>query len=283
MSPASRYRALRSRGLCAVAFFLAAVLVAVSVAVVLVRPRTVRAAGNVRTAGRTADPAQRAPARVWVPLTPSTTLPALSPAQLKYDQAFEAGLSSPDERAVMAGVGSIALPAPATGRGWPELAPAYSPGAWAIEFTTGLLDVDFAHQARLSLGQWLVAEEAPDLLPGVPARSRLGWLVATVLCPRLVPGSRPPLPGPARWAAYAAAGERWRVSDLHVQVDPQWQAMVAAGWQPVDLYASVQDVSGVLARRSGGRTTRSTFSLELQLGSARWHAGYGTVLVGEVG
>ena len=210
-------------------------------------------------------------------------VPASTPVQQSYDRGFEAGLSSPGNRAEMARVGSLDLPAPAVTGGWPALSPAYSPGAWAAEFTAALLDVGFAHQSRRALERWLVAEEAPDLMPGVPAGSRLGWLVATVLEPALVPGTRSPLPGPAAWHRYAAVGERWAVGDLHVQVSPQWQSMVAAGWQPEDLYASVQDVSGVLTRRVGGRTTRSRFSLELQLGSARWHPGYGTVLVGEVG
>lgn len=120
-------------------------------------------------------------------------------------------------------------------------------------------------------------------MPGIPPEARLGWLVATVLDPQPGSGARSPIPSRTQWQAYAAAGVRWSVSGLHVQLDPRWQSMIAAGWQPVDLYASVEDVSGVLNVTRGSSTTTSSFSLEVQLGSARWHPGYGTVLVGEVG
>jgi hypothetical protein len=90
-------------------------------------------------------------------------------------------------------------------------------------------------------------------------------------------------PSAEQWRADAVAGTRWVVSGLQVQPDPSWQSMVAAGWQPRDLYASVDDVSGLLTVTQGASVTRRTFSLEIQLGSAHWHAGYGTVLLGEVG
>jgi len=214
---------------------------------------------------------------------PTTTVPADSPVQQQYDQGFVQGFRSAANRAEFARVASQRLPGPAISGGWPHLQPAYTPESWTREFVTALLDIDFAHQSRVGLAGWLVAEEAPDLLPGIPTDAQLGWLPATLLDPQPSFGSRSPIPSDAQWDAYAHAGVRWSVGDLHVQLDPQWQAMVAAGWQPVDEYASVEDVAGVLTITDGSTTATRNFGLDVQLGSARWHPGYGTVLAGQVG
>lgn len=223
------------------------------------------------------------PASSWTPVATATTVPTETPVQQQYDQDFERGFASASNRNEFAKIASLRLPAPAISGGWPQLPPAYTPDGWTREFVAGLLDIDFSHQSRAALAAWLAAEEAPDLMPGIPPEARLGWLVATVLDPQPGSGARSPIPSRTQWQAYAAAGVRWSVSDLHVQLDPRWQSMIAAGWQPVDLYASVEDASGELNVTRGSATTTSSFSLEVQLGSARWHPGYGTVLVGEVG
>jgi len=76
-----------------------------------------------------------------------------------------------------------------------------------------------------------------------------------------------------------AGGVRWSVSGLQVTLDPQWQSMIDAGWQPRDLRATIEDVSGLLTVTRGKTATVRRFSLGLQLGSAHWHDGYGTVLL----
>ena len=48
-----------------------------------------------------------------------------------------------------------------------------------------------------------------------------------------------------------------------------------------DIRAAVEDVSGVLAITQGKATTTERFSVMVQVGSARWHDGYGTVLVSD--
>ena len=71
-------------------------------------------------------------------------------------------------------------------------------------------------------------------MPGIPDRLRGPGAL------RLGDGSgnhEPGLPCPAagQWAADASNGVRWTVSDLEVQLDPQWQKMIDAGWQPPDI------------------------------------------------
>lgn len=211
-------------------------------------------------------------------MAPATTVPVDSPAQQHYDQGFEQGFASPANRAELARLEAIRLPAPSIDGGWPALTVSNTPDGCARQFVTGLLSIDFANQHRGDLGPWLVAAEAPDLMPGVPPGGRYGGLYATVLEPD-VTGQPSPIPTAAQWQADAAAGVRWSVSGLQVTLDPQWQSMIDAGWQPRDLRATVEDVSGLLTVTQGKTSTVHRFSLGLQVGSAHWNAGYGSVLL----
>ncbi len=116
-------------------------------------------------------------------------------------------------------------------------------------------------------------------MPGIPPAFRERALYVSVLEPSIT-GQPSPLPGPSQWSADAEAGVRWSANDLEVELEPDWQQMIDAGWQPVDIRAAVEDVTGVITvtERSGPLTARR-FSMVVQTGSAHWRPGYGSVLV----
>jgi len=211
-------------------------------------------------------------------VSPATTVPTQSPVQQQYDRGFVHGYSSASSKAMIAEADALRIPSPTVGGGWPALAVSNTPEGWARSFVRALLSIDFARQSRTALGAWLVAEHAPDLMPGIPAAFGARSLYVSVLQPQIM-GQAPVIPSPAQWRANARAGVRWTISDLQVSLDPQWQAMIDAGWQPRDLRASLQDVSGLLTVTRGTKTTRRDVSLSVAVGSASWHPGYGTVAV----
>lgn len=217
------------------------------------------------------------PARLkW--LTPPTVPTAGTPLQEEGDQLFARGLSAtPGLEALMA----LAVPSPAVSGGWPDLAAANSPEAWAIEFVPALLDIDFARQSRAALGRWAQAEEAPELLPGVPERAADKVLYVSLLAPAIAGEKDTAVPSATGWTALARAHASQSVSGLLVQVDPGWAQLVATGWQPPDPRMDVLDVSGLLSTRRGARVLARRFSCSVAVSSARWHAGYGTVAVGD--
>jgi hypothetical protein len=206
---------------------------------------------------------------------PRIALPG-TPIQQRGDQAFAQGFS----KAGLQALARLAVPAPGIEGGWPALAEATTPEAWASAFTKGLLGIDFARQHRADLGHWLSAEEAPLALPGVSAQAADKVLVASVLDPGLAGGGASPIPSARAWAALAHDRVTWSVADLEVEVDPSWARLVASGWQPPDPRMTVEDVSGTLSTHEGDTTTTSRFRLALGVGTARWHPGYGTIAVG---
>lgn len=218
------------------------------------------------------------PTSAWQPVAPATATPPDSAVQQQYDQGFTRGFSSQANQAMFAAGEQMAVPSPGIGGGWPMLAIANTPGGWTQSFVSGLLDIDFAAQHRSALGAWLMAQEAPDLMPGIPAGFANRTLYLSVLDAGAM-NQPSPVPSSSQWRADAASGVRWAVSALQVQLDPQWQQMIDAGWQPPDLRAAVEDVSGVLTIGGPAGTTTHQFSMVVQVGSAHWHQGYGTVLI----
>ena len=52
--------------------------------------------------------------------------------------------------------------------------------------------------------------------------------------------------------------------------------MIDQGWQPKDARMTAEDVSGLLTIRTGKAVTVHHFTVEVYVGSARWHGGYGS-------
>jgi hypothetical protein len=238
------------------------------------QPGRAASAPPASTAARAPSGRSPGPGLVWH--APPTAIAAGSPVQEQYDQAFSAGLGSLPGMAA-----ARALPAPiaAVNGGWPRLSVEVTPERWAAAFVAALLDVDNRRQARDALAGWLQAQEAPELLPGVPAAVADKVLYVSLLDPALFGGQPTPVVSAPQWAAAARAGVRQTVSDVMVQADAGWAQMTAAGWQPTDVRMTEEDVTGLLTIHHGGGVTSHRFGLQLIVGSARWHDGYGTVAV----
>ncbi len=271
----------RPRRLFIAAAALLVFLIVVGAIATIATTSGVRRSSSTRRPVLSAPSSVRSSARPTVQLqavAPATTIPAQSPVQQRYDQGFVQGYSSPSSKAMIANAESLHLPAPAVAGGWPSLAVSNTPDGWAATFVRGLFTIDFARQSRAALGAWIVAQDAPDLMPGLPAEFRGQALYVSVMDPQAM--AQPPvIPSRSQWRIDAKAGTRWAVSDLQVSLDPQWQAMVDAGWQPRDIRASIEDVSGLVSVTNGATTTRRHLSLSVAVGSAQWHQGYGTVAV----
>jgi hypothetical protein len=208
--------------------------------------------------------------------TPAIVVPAGTPVQQEYDQAFTQYLGG---EAGMATATALAVPRPAVAGGWPALPAANTPEEWARRFVPGLLDIQYAGVSRSAFGGWLGAEEAPESLPGVPAGVADKVLYISLLDPSLFGGQPTPIAGSEQWQALARARASQSVGGLLVQTDPTWAQVVATGWQPADARMTELDVSGVVTIRQAASIRSHRFSLQMIVGSARWHDGYGTVAV----
>lgn len=232
----------------------------------------------------TAEPLAAAPAispdstQAWKSVPPLTDVPPDTPVQQQYDTALTSGLAASSS---VQAAEAAQVPPPGFSTAWPALPVADTPERWAGQFTRAMLDIDFARQSRTGLGSWLSAEEAPELLAGVPGSVADKVLYLSLFDTTALGGSSSPIPDASSWQAAARADERWTVSDLVVQADPQFSQIVANGWQPVDERFTVEDVTGNLTTTRGTSNTTKRFSMAVYIGSAHWHDGYGTVLVGD--
>lgn len=212
----------------------------------------------------------------FTPVPPLTDAPAQTPVQEQYDSAFASGLASSSSVEIAE---QTKVPTPVYSPSWPSIPVAGNPDSWATEFTQALLDIDFAHQSRAGLGAWLAAEEAPELLPGVPPSVQDKVLYLSTLDASTLGSGQSPIPDQATWDNLARSGERWIVSDLLVQPDPTFSQIVASGWQPVDQRFAVENVSGLLSTAGTASHSQRHFTMTVYVGSAHWHPGYGTVLI----
>jgi len=181
-----------------------------------------------------------------------------------------------DHPAEWAAVNALHPPAPAPSRQFPAIAHTtrQNPDSYATAFVTELLSISFAKQSRSALLAWAVSETSPDTMPGTPASA-----APKVLYADLDPAGSP-LPTPAVWSANAASGVTWSPSNVTMTPAPIWSQVLATGWQPPDLRMDFLDVTGNLTVAQPGRpATIEPFSLQLGLGTAEYHNGYGAMSV----
>jgi hypothetical protein len=207
---------------------------------------------------------------------PDTVTPSGSPVQEQVDQNLAQGQLSD-----LSQLEAVKVPQPAISGGWPRLPVATAPESWAQTFVGALLDIRYSQQSRSALGSWLQAQEAPYLLPAVPASVADTILFLSVFDPQLVQSGGSPIVSSSQWEADAKADVHQSVSGLLVQPDPGWQQLVSSGWQPTDPRMDVLDVAGLLTVTSGSHHRVEHFTLSVSVGSARWHPGYGTIAIDE--
>ena len=173
-------------------------------------------------------------------------------------------------------VEALKLPAPATSAQFPAIphATRQNPDSYATAFVSELLGIDFAKESRGLLLSWAVSETSPETMPGTPASVAGKFLYYTLTA------SGSPIPSATRWAANAATGVIWSVSDVTMTSPPTWSQALATGWQPPDLRMDFLDVTGDLNVSQPGRPSAvKPFSLLLGLGTAKYHHGYGAMSV----
>ncbi len=173
-----------------------------------------------------------------------------------------------------AAIEAMALPAPAPSAQFPSIprAARQNPDSYATAFVAELLNIDFAKQTRPSLLSWAVSETSPETMPGTPASAAAKFLYANLT------SSNSPVPSAKAWTANAASGVTWTASGVSMTTCPIWTQVLAAGWQPPDLRMDCLDVTGNLTVTQPGRSTAvKPFSLQLGLGTAEYHNGYGAM------
>ncbi|MGC8513839.1 MAG: hypothetical protein ACP5P1_12520 [Acidimicrobiales bacterium] len=233
--------------------------------------RPVTSPTSTTTAARPAGQTSRHPTGPLQPVH-NPPAPTFVSAQQQADNAKIA--ASNDQPAEWVPVDAITLPAPVPSAQFPAVTHAarQDPDSYATSFVSELLNLDFATQTRVDLLAWAVSETSPDTMPGVPAAA-----AAKVLYADLDPTGSP-IPPASTWAANAASGVTWTASDVTITPAPTWSEVLATGWQPPDVRMDFLDVTGNLTVTQTGHTpTVEAFSLQLGLGSAEYHDGYGAM------
>ena len=223
-------------------------------------------------------------------------------------QQFDSELAADENRTVLAAMEALAVPAGAYSGRYPAIPAADDSDAitYADAFLAELLNTVYRTDSRSALLAWAQMEVAANTLPGVPASVADKALYASLADPDVGgAGGASPVPSAAEWAADAAAGITQTVTGLEGNVDPTWSDVIAAGYVPTDPLLSLLDLSGTLtvdrprrvsltltptiAKDKKAKTITVThtveqrrtehFTVEMGVGSALHHPGYGAVNV----
>jgi hypothetical protein len=262
------------------------VITAVAVAVAVVVASAISSSpGHREAAGSPARPTPTVlsvprlapPGGPVTPIQPLRTIPPATPTQIQTD----AELARAESSASIAQAERETVPAPATSSVYPAV-PASDQGdptAYALAFTRELLNIDYSTQTRPALLEWVQYEEAPDTLPGVPAKVADKSLVGSLAYRGVAGAEASPVPSVAQWATIGSRTVQ-RVSSLAASVAPDWTQLVSTGWEPTDPLMTVMVVTGTVTVSVAGHGGPSrSFSMALTLGGARYHGGYGAVAV----
>jgi len=229
-----------------------------------------------RTASPSPSTAAR-PAQLPQPLRPVSSPPSqsLSATGATSQQAEDAKIAAEAPPAGQwAAVEALSPPTPNPSLQFPSI-PAterQNPDSYATAFVAELLNINFASAPRSSLLSWAVSETSPETTPGTPALAASKFLYFNLISP----GG--PTPSEAAWTSNAAENVTWSASGVTVSVAPAWSQAIASGWQPPDLRMDFLDVTGNLTVTQTGRSLAvKPFSLQLGLGSAEYHHGYGAM------
>jgi hypothetical protein len=207
----------------------------------------------------------------------------IDPPHTAIQSQVDAELAQAETPAAIAAAEKVSVPAPAVSVSYPSVATAdrNDPNAYATAFVTELLDTHYDTETRLDLLAWSEHEEAPNTLPGVPASVGPKALVLSLADPDLPGGTPSPVPAVAQWQSDAQEGVVQSVSDVQVEVNPDWTELVAEGWQPRDPRLTMETVTGTMTVTTNGHVgVAESFSLSVTLGSAAHAPGYGAVAVG---
>jgi hypothetical protein len=211
--------------------------------------------------------------------------PSVEPPATAIEKQVDTELAEAETPASIAAAEVANVPDPATSAAYPSipLAGRSDPTAYAIAFATELLDTNYGAQSRDDLLAWAEYEEAPNTLPGVPASVAGKSLVLSLADPGLPGGTPSPTPSASQWATDAQEGVTQSVDNVEAEVDPDWDQIVAEGWEPRDPRLTIETVTGTITVTTNGQAAApQSFSLTLTLGSAAHvHAGYGAVAAGD--
>ena len=205
----------------------------------------------------------------------------VTPPQTQTQEQVDSELAGSESPASIAQAESETMPAPAVSAGYPAV-PASAEGdptAYALAFTSELLDINYRSQTRTGLLGWAEYEEAPDTLPGVPAQIADKSLVGSLAYSGVSGVEASPVPPSADWPA-PDSGMVQQVSGLAATVAPDWTQLVSGGWEPVDPLMTIMAVTGTITVTVDGKPgPPQSFSVAVILGGARHHPGYGAVAV----
>jgi len=195
------------------------------------------------------------------------------PPQTAVERAVTQAMAK-NSRPGLAQLATASFPSPATSA---TLRAINSPNAesstlYAMAFTQGLLDIDFARSTRDDLLAWANYNNAPNTLTGLPAS-----LSSKALCLSLT-NDPSPVPTATAWDRLARARTTWRASGLVVSVNPTWTGAMNSGWTSIDPLMVIYDVSGLLTVTTPGQPpVVESIAFALTLGGASLHPGYGAV------